>query len=108
MKGYFGIGVEGVNKGANVGALMRTAHAFGAAFVFTVAADIRKKDVRAADTAGIAESVPFHKFEDLSAFQLPAECRLVGIEITEEAVELPSFRHPRNAAYILGAVDQRA
>jgi len=103
MKGYFGIGVEGVNKGANVGALMRTAHAFGAAFVFTVAADIRKKDVRAADTAGTAESVPFHKFEDLSAFQLPAECRLVGIEITDEAVELPSFRHPRNAAYILGA-----
>ena len=29
-RGYFGIGVEGVSKSANVGALLRTAHAFGA------------------------------------------------------------------------------
>ena len=29
-RGYFGIGAEGVSKSANVGALLRTAHAFGA------------------------------------------------------------------------------
>ncbi|MCR9257326.1 MAG: RNA methyltransferase [Alphaproteobacteria bacterium] len=103
MKGYFGIGVQGVNKGANVGALMRTAHAFGASFVFTVDAQIRKKDVRAADTAGTAESVPFYKFDTVEALNLPADCSLVGIEITEDAVELPTFRHPRCAAYVLGA-----
>ena len=34
MKGYFGIGVEGISKATNVGTLLRTAHAFGAAFVF--------------------------------------------------------------------------
>ena len=28
-RGYFGIGVEGVSKSANVGALLRTAHAEG-------------------------------------------------------------------------------
>ena len=28
---------------------------------------------------------------------------MVGEEITDEAIELPSFRHPRQAAYILGA-----
>jgi hypothetical protein len=27
---------------------------------------------------------------------------LVGIEMTEDAAELPSFRHPLNAAYVLG------
>jgi tRNA G18 (ribose-2'-O)-methylase SpoU len=52
MKGYFGIGVEGVSKAMNVGTLFRTAHAF---------------------------------------------------EIADDAIELPSFRHPRQAAYILGA-----
>jgi len=103
MKGYFGIGVEGVNKGANVGALMRTAHAFGAAFVFTVSAQLRQKDVRAADTAGTADNVPFHRFADLESFRLPDACSLVGVEITDDAVDLPSFRHPRRAAYVLGA-----
>ena len=38
MKGYFGIGVEGLSKAQNLGALMRTAHAFGAQFLFTVGA----------------------------------------------------------------------
>ena len=33
MKGYFGVGVEGISKAINVGTLFRTAHAFGAAFV---------------------------------------------------------------------------
>jgi hypothetical protein len=33
---------------------------------------------------------------------LPEACRLVGIEFLDDAVELPSFRHPRCAAYVLG------
>ncbi|HHL43572.1 MAG TPA: TrmH family RNA methyltransferase, partial [Hellea balneolensis] len=36
MRGYFGIGSEGISKAANLGAVMRTAHAFGASFVYTV------------------------------------------------------------------------
>ncbi len=33
---------------------------------------------------------------------LPDDCRLVGVELTQDAIELPSFRHPSKAAYILG------
>ena len=51
QRGYFGIGVEGVSKSANVGALLRTAHAFGAAFCFTVGAGWDARDGRLADTA---------------------------------------------------------
>ncbi|MEX2009990.1 MAG: TrmH family RNA methyltransferase, partial [Dongiaceae bacterium] len=29
MRGYFGIGVEGISKPMNLGNLMRSAHAFG-------------------------------------------------------------------------------
>ena len=36
MRGYFGIGVENVSKAMNAGAVMRTAHAFGANFSFFV------------------------------------------------------------------------
>ena len=58
---------------------------------------------RTADTSDTPRSVPTYNFADLEAFRLPQGCRLVGVEITDDAIELPSFRHPRQAAYILGA-----
>ncbi len=103
MKGYFGIGVERISKAANVGTLFRTAHAFGASFIFTVASQYRKSDLRASDTADTPRSLPLHEFADVAAVRLPKECRLVGIEITQDAVDLPSFHHPRQAAYVLGS-----
>jgi tRNA G18 (ribose-2'-O)-methylase SpoU len=33
---------------------------------------------------------------------LPAGCRLVGVELLDEAIDLPSFHHPQRAAYVLG------
>ncbi len=35
-RGWFGIGMEGVSKAGNARAVFRTAHAFGASFLFTV------------------------------------------------------------------------
>ena len=35
--------------------------------------------------------------------RLPVGCQLVGVEITEDAIDLPSFRHPLRAAYVFGA-----
>jgi tRNA G18 (ribose-2'-O)-methylase SpoU len=102
QRGYFGIGVEGVSKSANVGALLRTAHAFGASFCFTLGAGYDNRAMRAADTSDTAGHVPLWRFASLGEMKLPEGCQMVGIEITEEAAELPSFRHPLNAAYILG------
>jgi tRNA G18 (ribose-2'-O)-methylase SpoU len=103
MKGYFGIGVEGVSKAMNVGTLFRTAHAFGASFVFTLRAHYDSREGFLSDTSDTPRSVPTYNFADLEAFRLPQGCRLVGVEITDEAIELPTFRHPRQAAYILGS-----
>ena len=103
MKGYFGIGVEGVSKAMNVGTLFRTAHAFDAAFVFTLRAQYNRREGSLADTSDTPRSVPTYNFADLESFRLPQGCRLVGVEITDDAIELPSFRHPRQAAYILGS-----
>jgi tRNA G18 (ribose-2'-O)-methylase SpoU len=101
-RGYFGIGVEGVSKSANVGALLRTAHAFGAAFCFVVGAGFDARAGRLADTADTPEHVPLWRFPDLESLRLPQGCVLVGIELLEDAVDLPSFRHPLSAAYVLG------
>jgi tRNA G18 (ribose-2'-O)-methylase SpoU len=102
MRGYFAIGVEGVNKPMNVGALMRTAHAFGASFVFTIGATYDRDQANRADTSDTAGHLPFYEFRDLGDFALPKDCVLVGIELMDDAVELPSFRHPHAAAYVLG------
>jgi tRNA G18 (ribose-2'-O)-methylase SpoU len=103
MRGYFGIGVEGVSKPMNIGSLMRTAHAFGASFVFTIAAAYPREEGNLADTSDASASVPLYEFADLRDFRLPTSCALVGIELLDEAVELPRFRHPRSCAYVLGS-----
>lgn len=108
MRGYFAIGIEGVSKAGNIGNLIRTAHGFGAAFVFAIAPKLKDKDVAElaislSDTSKTPDHVPFYEFERLKDMTLPKGCQLVGVEITDEAVDMPSFRHPLKAAYILGS-----
>jgi len=101
-RGYFGLGAEGVSKSANMGALLRTGHAFGAAFCFSIGAGWDARAARSADTAHTQAHVPLWRFPDAASLHLPPECALVGIELLDDAVDLPSFRHPLNAAYVLG------
>lgn len=103
MGGYSALGVEGVSKPQNAGAVIRTAHAFGAAFAFTVGETMSRREIAHADTSKAIEQIPLYMFASPREFSLPEGCQLVGVEITDDAVELPSFRHPRSAAYVLGS-----
>lgn len=102
MRGYFAIGSERISKPMNLGALMRTAHAFGASFVFSVGAARKLREAAVADTSRAASQIPYYQWETLDQMQFPRGCQLVGVELTADAVELPVFRHPPQAAYILG------
>jgi len=102
MRGYFGIGAERISKPMNLGSLLRTAHAFGASFAFTIGAAFEPRAVARADTSAAAENMPLHVFPDVESLALPVGCRLVGVELLPEATELPSFRHPARAAYVFG------
>src|ERR1700748_1944949 len=101
-RGYFGIGAEGVSKSANIGALLRTGHAFGAAFCFTIGTGWDARAARKADTADTPLHVPVWRYPTVADLSLPRGCALVGIELLDNAIDLPSFRHPLNAAYVLG------
>ncbi len=101
MRGYFGIGVEGISKEMNLGNLFRSAHAFDASFIFTVNAAFNPKRARS-DTSDTPGQVPLYQFDDADSLMLPWRCELVGVELLDEAEALPSFRHPRCAAYVLG------
>lgn len=102
MRGYFAIGAEGISKPLNLGALMRTAHAFGSSFVFSIGADAKVRKVYKSDTSKTFEHVPYYQWDTIGDMALPRGCTLVGVELTDDAVELPSFRHPAAAAYVLG------
>lgn len=101
-RGYFGLGVHGISKPMNVGNLVRTAHAFGASFVFLIDPHVAMGDIGAADTSRTARSMPLYTFDSIDQMILPRGCHLVGIEFLHDAVQLPSFRHPRQALYLLG------
>jgi tRNA G18 (ribose-2'-O)-methylase SpoU len=103
MRGYFGIGVERISKAANVGAVLRTAHAFEANFAFTISPQVDASEFRQADTSVANRNMPVYTFSDVESMTLPQGCEVVAIELHDDAVDLPSFRHPRRAAYILGS-----
>lgn len=103
IRGYFGLGVEGVSKPMNFGALLRTAHAFHASFAFGIACAFDAKEARLADTSDALGHLPVQLYDKVENFEMPLGCKLVGIEITPEAINLPSFTHPPAAAYVLGA-----
>ena len=86
----------------NLGNLVRIAHAFDASFFFSVAPRLKLSDANS-DTSRAQGALPFYAFERPEDFRLPLGCRLVGVEITDDAVELPRFRHPARAAYVFGA-----
>jgi tRNA G18 (ribose-2'-O)-methylase SpoU len=100
-RGYFAIGAERISKPLNLGNLIRSAHAFGASFVFTLGAHPKALDF-SSDTSKTLSRIPYYHWEAIGDMRLPADCRLVGVELMDESVELPSFRHPPKAAYVLG------
>jgi tRNA G18 (ribose-2'-O)-methylase SpoU len=101
LRGYFAIGAERSSKALNLGNLMRSSHGFGAAFTFTVGAMYQALEARA-DTSKGQVHLPHYNWGSLDEMQLPVGCQLIGIELIDEAIDLPDFRHPLRAAYILG------
>ena len=93
--------MEGISKAVNLGNLLRSAHAFSASFVFTIGADARAMDT-IADTSRAPAHLPLYHWQSLAELRLPRGCRLVGVELLDEAIDLPAFAHPLQAAYVLG------
>jgi tRNA G18 (ribose-2'-O)-methylase SpoU len=102
MRGYFGVGAEGISKALNLGNLVRSAHAFGASFVFLVGPEPAARRALAGDTSRADHALPVYEYPDPASLALPRGCRLVGCELVDGAVPLPSFHHPPVAAYVFG------
>lgn len=103
-RGYFGIGVYHPKTEHNIGTLWRSAHLFGAAFVFTVG---RRYSRQATDTPKTARHTPLFHYPDVDDLRehLPHASPLVGVELAAGARALPGYVHPERAVYLLGAED---
>ena len=58
MRGYFGVGVDGISKPMNLGNLVRIAHAFDASFFFSIAPRLKLSDAQS-DTSRAAGRAAF-------------------------------------------------
>jgi tRNA G18 (ribose-2'-O)-methylase SpoU len=105
-RGYFAVGIVGGKSPENLGGLWRSAHAFGADFLFTVGARYPRR--HPTDTSDAAKHVPLWEFRGWAAFReaCPLGADIVGIELSDAAHALPRFRHPERAVYVLGAEDR--
>ena len=103
-RGYFGIGVYQPKTEANIGTLWRSAHCFGANFIFVVGRRYRKQP---SDTTNALLHVPLFEFPTLEDMEVhkPVNCPTICIEISSKARDLKTIIHPERAIYILGAED---
>lgn len=103
-RGYFGIGVYHPKTTENIGTLWRSAHNFGADFIFTIGKRYKRQ---ASDTTKADKHIPLYEYDTFEDFKnnLPKGCRIVCVEQAEGASNLKTIAHPEAAAYLLGAED---
>lgn len=103
-EGYCAIGVYKGKTEHNIGTLWRSAFVLGAAYIFTVGKKYKKQSSDVVKTWSRIPLFHYDTFEDLTN-NIPHDCRLVGVEITDDAQFLHEFDHPKRAIYLLGAED---
>jgi tRNA G18 (ribose-2'-O)-methylase SpoU len=104
-EGYCAIGVYRGRTEHNLGTLWRSAYILGAAYIFTVDHKYKKQT---SDVVKAWSRIPlFHykTFEDLLN-NIPYDCRLIGVELDDQAFFLHEFDHPKRAIYLLGSEDE--
>lgn len=100
--GFFGIGIENPKFKENYGTLFRSAHIFGADFIFIIGTKFKPQH---SDTTGSYKHLPVYSYENFTDFynHLPHKSKLVGVELTDSSKDLQKYIHPKRAIYLLGS-----
>lgn len=104
IEGYCAIGVFRGKTGHNIGTLWRSAYILGASYIFTIDKRYKKQS---SDVLKTWARIPLFHYDSFDEFMqnIPYDCRVIAVELTDEAVFLSDFEHPKRAIYILGAED---
>lgn len=105
MRGYAIIGLDNPKTPANVGGALRACGCFDATAVMIsglrMPSNIGKIPT---DTQKAWRHIPVTAVNDLRDV-IPYNCVPVGVEITDDAKSLHTYKHPERAFYIFGAED---
>lgn len=104
MNGWFAIGVQRPKTAVNHGTLWRSAASLGAAYIFTIG---RRFEKESSDVTNSWTKIPVFHYRTFDEFlaNRPYDAPLIGVELTEGAVSLETYRHPDRAIYLLGPED---
>ncbi|MDA9773817.1 RNA methyltransferase [Saprospiraceae bacterium] len=99
---YFGIGIYKPKTEENVGTLWRTAYVYGASFIFVIDAKYKKQS---SDVFKVWSKIPLFQYKTIEAFldTVPYSCKIVGIEMDEDAIPIKEYEHPQRGVYLLGS-----
>lgn len=101
MRGYCGIGLDNPKSNSNVGAVLRAAGVYKAAFVFATGG--RFTSCRT-DTMKAYRHLPLMRVSELKEV-VPYDCIPIAVDKIDGAIALPGYKHPERAFYIFGAED---
>lgn len=103
-EGYYAIGIFRGKTSHNLGTLWRSAFIMGAKYIFTVENKYKKQS---SDVVRAWSRIPLFHYADFEELlkNIPYDCRLIGIELDDNATFLHEFEHPKRAIYLLGAED---
>lgn len=105
FRGYCGMGMYQPQNAANVGSIWRSAFGFGVDFLFCIGGRYKKQK---SDTTAAHRHIPLWTFEHYHDFlqKAPTNVNIVAIDnnrSNRQPVSLYDFKHPEQAAYIVGA-----
>lgn len=103
-RGYFGIGIFHGKTEENLGTLWRSALNLGSDFIFTIG---KRYTRQSSDTPKAYRNIPLYHYSDYEDFSkhIPMDCRLVAVELNDDARDLKHYVHPERCIYLLGAED---
>ncbi len=103
-RGFYGVAVYHPKNTVNVGTLWRSAHLLDASFFATIG---RRYKYQPSDTYKSTRHVPLFEYAAWADFKAnrPKDCAIIGVELSEGALDLSAFKHPQRAIYVLGAED---
>lgn len=104
--GFFGIGIYQPKFDENIGTLWRHAYLYNASFIFKIG-NSDKRFTLCTDTTKSYRHVPHYFYKSFNDFKesLPYKAKVIGVEMTESAVYLNKYSHPKQAIYLLGPED---
>lgn len=102
-RGFAAIGILRGKTEQNFGTLIRSAVSFGANYVFTIGRRYKAQS----SAVKLDRHIPIFHYETMKDFHnnLPINCRVVMVELSEKADNLVEFNHPERAVYLLGSED---